>query len=196
MEVKPKILARKLLCQTQVFRVEEVELEFSNGSRHTFERIPGGQASVLIVPLRDPDTVLLIREYAVGTERYELGLPKGVVEPGEDPLTAAQREMREEVGFGAHDLRPVHTVSLVPGYIQHSTHIVLARDLYPADLEGDEPEPIEVIPWSLGEIDTLLQRPDFTEARSIAALYLVCRFLDRESGASMLGDSANVLGGP
>ncbi len=59
----------------------------------------------------------------------------------------------------------------------HQTHIVLATDLYPNRLQGDEPEEIEVVPWKLSEIDTLLQAADFTEARSIAALFLTRRHL-------------------
>jgi ADP-ribose diphosphatase len=189
MRAKPKILGRRLVAETRVFRVEEVELEFANGNRRRFERIPGGQASVLIVPLLDAHTVLLIREYAAGSDRYELGLAKGIMEAGEDPLTAAQREMREEVGYGARDLRQVHTVSLAPGYIQHTTHIVLARDLFPHRSEGDEPEPVEVVRWPLQDMDGLLERPDFTEARSITALYLVRRFLERESGKSSMDEA-------
>jgi ADP-ribose diphosphatase len=182
MGVRPRTLRRRIVAETRVFRVEEVELEFANGTRRVFERIPGGQESVLIVPMPDPDTLLLIREYAAGTDRYELGLAKGLMEPGEDPLTAAQREMREEIGFGARDMRAVHTVSLAPGYIQHNTHIVLARDLFPERSEGDEPEPVEVVRWPLRDLDGLLERPDFSEARSIAALCLVRRFLQQELG--------------
>ncbi|MEA3275481.1 MAG: ADP compounds hydrolase NudE [Pseudomonadota bacterium] len=184
MSEKPKILSRKLVAQTGIFKVEQVDLQFSNGNERSFERILGGRGSVLIVPMRDAETVLLIREYAAGLDRYELGLPKGIVEPEENLLDAAQREIREEVGFGARDLRLVHSVSLAPGYIQHRTHIVLARELFPQREEGDEPEPIEVVPWRLDEVDALLEREDFSEARSIAALYLVRRFLDRELGNS------------
>jgi ADP-ribose diphosphatase len=178
MIAKPKILSRRLAAETEVFRIEQIDLQFANGRRRRFERILGGQGSVLIVPMLDPQTVLLIREYAAGTERYELGLPKGIVEPGEDPLGAAQREIREEVGYGANDLSMVRTVSLAPGYVQHMTHIVLARDLYPEHAEGDEPEPIEVVRWSMDELDVLLEREDFSEARSIAALFLVRRLID------------------
>ncbi len=134
----------------------------------------------MIVPMPDPETVLLIREYGAGSERYELGLPKGVVEPGEDPLTAANREIQEEIGYGARDLRIIDRLSLVPGYIQHHSLIVLARDLYPQTLPGDEPEPIEVVPWRLSELDALLAREDFDEARSIAALFLTMRLLQQE----------------
>lgn len=181
MSAKPKILARRLVAASRLFRVEEVDLEFANGSRRTFERIPGGADSVLIVPLLDARTLLLIREYGAGSDRYELGLPKGIVEPGEDPLAAANRECQEEVGYAARDLRALDRVSLVPGYIAHRSLIVLARGLYPSRLPGDEPEPIEVVPWPLNDLDTLLARDDFDDARSIAALFLAERFLARES---------------
>lgn len=180
MAAKPKVLGQRLAAKSRLFRIEQIDLEFANGARRTYERLLGGPDSVMIVALRDPQTVLLIREYAAGTERYELGLPKGVVEPGEDPLAAADRELQEEIGFGARDRRIIHRVSLVPGYIQHHTLVVLARDLYPRRAEGDEPEPIEVVPWRLDAIDELLAQPDFGEARTIAGLFLAQHFLARE----------------
>ena len=97
-------------------------------------------------------------------------------------LDAAGREIREEIGYGARDLQRLHRVSLAPGYIQHRTHIVLARDLFPEREKGDEPEPLEVVPWALDDLQSLLEREDFSEARSIAALFLVRAFLARESG--------------
>jgi ADP-ribose diphosphatase len=181
MSAKPKILDRRMAAQTRIFRVEAVDLEFANGTRRTFERILGGSDSVVVVALANADTVLLAREYAAGSDRYELGLPKGVVDPGEDPLSAAQRELREEVGMAAKRLQQIHSLSLVPGYIQHTSRVVLARDLYPAPLAGDEPEPVEVVPWPLVELDALVARQDFSEARSIAALFLAQRWLAREA---------------
>jgi len=186
MKQKPKILDRRLAAKTRIFRIEQIDLEFANGSRRCFERILGGSASVLVVPLRDADTLLLSREYAAGLDRYELGFPKGIVEPREDPLEAANRELAEEVGCAARDLRLIHTVSLAPGYIQHFTHIVLARDLYERRADGDEPEPIEVVPWPMDDLHGLLARNDFSEARSIAALWLVRRFLRCELGNSVM----------
>ncbi len=136
-----------------------------------YRRIKTG--AVLIVPLLDDDTVLLIREYAAGTDRYELAFPKGHIEEGEDMLEAADREIQEEIGYGANKLEHIHSFSIAPGYLSHYTHIVLARDLYGNKILGDEPEEIEVVPWKIKEIDKLLQQDDFTEARSIAAIFLV-----------------------
>ena len=128
---------------------------------------------MLVVPLVDAETVLLIREYAAGMDRYELAFPKGKIEGGEDPLVAANREMQEETGYGAHHLELLTSVTVAPGYLRHTTHIILARDLYPQRQEGDEPEEIEVVPWKLTNLDQLLLRSDFTEARSLAAFFMV-----------------------
>jgi ADP-ribose diphosphatase len=182
MPIKPRVTGRRLLAETRVFRVEELDLEFSNGARRRYERLLGSEGgAVLVVPMPNPGTILLIREYAAGMDRYELAFPKGRVEPGEDPLAAAAREIREEIGLGAGRLEHVQSVTLAPGYLRHTTHILLARDLYPDPLPGDEPEPIEIVPWPLDRVDELLGREDFTEARSIAALYRVRARLQDET---------------
>ncbi len=173
MPPKPQIIATRTLAQTRIFHIEGVDLRFANGAEASYERLVGPEpGAVLVIPMMDDDTVLLVREYAAGEERYELGLPKGRIEPGEDPLQAGNRELKEEVGYGARRLIPLTTLSLSPAYVKHSTHLVLACDLYPDRLQGDEPEPIEVVPWRLADLSTLVQRPDCTEARTIAALFL------------------------
>lgn len=172
--IKPIITSTRTLAETRLFRVEELELRFSNGVEVTYERMFGSPyGAVMTVPLLDDNTVLLIREYAAGVERYELALPKGRIEEGEDPLDAANREIMEEVGYGARRLTRLKSFTEAPGYFRHETHVVVAEDLYPEKHEGDEPEEIEVVPWRLDELDKLWSHPDCTEARSIAALFLV-----------------------
>jgi len=186
MKIKPKTLSRNIAASTRIFQVEEIDLEFSNGARRRFERILGGRGSVLVVPLRDDGTLLLIREYAAGSERYELGFPKGLMDPEEGPHAAANRELQEEIGFAAGRVDLLRTVAVAPGYIQHVTHILLARNLDERHAEGDEPEPIEVVPWPLDDVEGLLARDDFSEARSIAAVFLTRGFLARELGNSTM----------
>ncbi len=169
----PVIHGQRELPEKSLFRVEALDLEFSNGERRTYERlISRGVGAVIIVPMPDPETVLLIREYACGVHRYELGLPKGRLEPGESHLDGANRELQEEVGFAARDLRILGHLTLAPGYMTHATHVVLARDLYPSRLPGDEPEELEVVSWPIANLAELIQRDDCTEGRSIAALYM------------------------
>ncbi len=171
----PIIHQQTVIAETRQFRIEALELEFSNGQCRYYERLArnGNSGAVLVVPMIDRDTVLLVREYAAGLHRYELGLPKGKVDAGEALLAATNRELKEEIGFGAKRLQHVQTLSLAPGYLEHTIEVILAEELYPEKLSGDEPEELDVVPWKLSEIDRLLATGECSEARSIAALFLV-----------------------
>jgi len=160
------------------YRMERLDLEFSNGERRRYERLHGrGHGAVVVVPMLDDDTVLLVREYAAGVHRYELGLVKGRIDAGETPLQAADRELKEEAGYGARSLQVLRSLSLAPSYMSQQTHMVLARDLYPERLPGDEPEELEVVPWKLARLHELILRDDFSEGRSIAALFIAREWL-------------------
>ena len=181
MRKPPKIKKTQLIAQTRIFGVEELELEFSNGVYRIYERLKAGKhGAVMILPLLNRDTLLLIKEYAAGLERYELAFPKGLVDAGETSEQAANRELQEEVGYAAKQLEVLRKVSLAPGYLSHQMDIVVAEDLYPSKLEGDEPEPIEVIEWKVSDMDKLLEIEEFSEARSIAALLLLKNYLKKQ----------------
>ncbi|WP_340677667.1 ADP compounds hydrolase NudE [Paraglaciecola sp.] len=169
----PQIHQRKVVAQSGLFKVEQLDLEFSNGEKRQFERMAGsGRGAVMIVPFINDHEFLLVREYAAGTHSYQLGFPKGLIDPGESAIVAANRELKEEVGYGAQQLIPLHTVSMAPAFFDAKMDIFIARDLYAESLLGDEPEPLEVIPWSINDVEALLARKDFIEARCIAALFL------------------------
>ena len=174
----PEVLNSKIVARTRFFRVEQRDLRFSNGVEVSYERLVGSaNGAVLIVPMLDDNTVLLIREYAAGAHRYELALPKGKIEDNEAVLDAANREIMEEVGYAARQLQQLTSLTIAPGYQSHCTHVVLAQDLYEQRCEGDEPEEIEVVPWSLDRLDELLRNDECTEARSIAALFMTREYL-------------------
>ncbi len=178
MPTKPTISKRTTVVRSRLFRADEIQLRFSNGEERTYEKLcSGGPGAVLIVPLLDENTVLLVREYAVGIEDYHLALPKGAIDAGETLLEAANRELKEEVGYGARKLQFLKKINLSPAYMEHGINVVLAWELYPEQLEGDEPEPIEVVPYPLADLLALVMRPDVCEGRSIAALFMAREWL-------------------
>ena len=175
---KPEILAKQTVAQSRLFSIESLDLRFSNGEERTYERMkPSGHNAVMMVPITEQGDILLVREYAAGTERYELGFPKGLIDPGEQPSDAAVRELKEEIGFGANKLTPLKEVVLAPSYFSSKMTLFIAEDLYPEKLEGDEPEPLDIVRWPLAQAEELLTHLDFCEARSITALLLTLRSL-------------------
>ena len=181
MSKKPIILNKTTIATTRIFHIESLDIQFSNGEIRNYERLArktnGG--AVLIVPMLDNETVLLIKEYSAGVHRYEIGLPKGTVDPDETFFDAANRELKEEIGFGARKLHHLSTFSLAPSYLEHTTEIIIAQDLYLDKLTGDEPEELEVIPWKINKINELVANEICTEARSIAALFMTLEYLKK-----------------
>jgi len=174
----PTIENSKLIAQSKLFSIEQLDLTFSNGVKRQYERMQGaGRGAVMIVAMQDNDTMLLVREYCAGTHSYELGFPKGAIDAGESPEVAANRELKEEIGFGANKLTEIQRVALAPSFFKGSMNIFIATDLYEERLEGDEPEMLDVIPWKLSDYKSLLAHPDFNEARSVAALMLIKDYL-------------------
>ncbi|MBL0710795.1 MAG: ADP compounds hydrolase NudE [Colwellia sp.] len=169
----PKIMAQKQVAKSRLFAIEQVDLTFSNGEQRQYERMLGaGRGAVMIVPMLDADTLLLVREYCAGTHRYELGFPKGLIDLGETPEQAANRELQEEIFYGTEHLQHISQMMMAPAFFNAKMDVFIATDLFPAKLVGDEPEPLEVVSWSISDYKSLLQQSDFKEARSIAALML------------------------
>lgn len=187
MQFKPIVLESEIIAATSQFKVERRRLRFASGFEHTFERLLDDDlCSVVIVPMLSADRFVLIKEFAAGVNDYVFSLPMGTVRPGEDLLAAAERELREEIGYGARELTHLRKLTLVPSHLQHTVDVVVARALFPASEEGDEPEHIECHTYSLDEIFELATQKEFREARTIAALYMARDWLARgapEDGA-------------
>ena len=179
----PEIKDIRTIANSRLFRIEELDLEFANGVQRTYERLPGsGTPAVMVVPITEAGELLLIREYAAGFHEIQLTLVKGAAETGESLEEAANRELKEEVGYGAKSLQFIRKLNLAPGHMGFTINVFLAQGLYPEQLPGDEPEPPEVVRWPMARFDELISSDDFREARAIAALCLVRQHLESTGG--------------
>ena len=183
----PQILSAKVIANTKLFTVESVKLRFANAREVTYERLNSGVGVVFVVAI-ERDKIILVREYAVGTERYELGFVKGRIDRGETPRQAARRELAEEIGRGATTLTQVRAIAAAPGHTTSRMHIFIADGLYPRHLDGDEVEPLQQVQWPLADIAQLYQHPHINDARALLALLLVEKHLLNNSPGKIAGN--------
>ena len=184
MRQKPVVIEEHMVTNSRFFYVQERLLRFRSGEELRIERLlDGGHRSVVVVAMLDEDRFILIREYAAGTHSFVLSLPMGGIDEGESVEDAARRELAEEVGYTASHVEYLQTLSLVPSHLQHTIEVCVATGLRPADAEGDEFEPIVSHCYSMKNLFELTTGDEFTEARTIAAVYLAREWLSRQGNS-------------
>jgi ADP-ribose pyrophosphatase len=128
--------------------------------------------SAILIPIDAQGNIHFVRQYrhAAGEEMVEL--PAGTLDPGEAPLDCARRELREETGLGADEVREIGGFYLAPGYSTEFMHVYLATGLRPSPLERDEDEFLEPLSMPASEALALARSGGLPDAKSLAALLL------------------------
>lgn len=127
---------------------------------------------VNVVAVTDDERVLLIEQFRHGTEEITLEIPGGTVDPGEDPLTAGLRELREETGYGGGASKMIGVVAPNPALLNNRCHTVLARDVeYQGAPQFDGLEEIRTRLVPLAEIPELIRSGAITHALVVAAFH-------------------------
>ena len=121
------------------FHVDEVELPGGRRTKRDVVRHPG---AVAIVPLLADGRVILIRQYRYAAGKMLLEIPAGTLELGEAVEDCVKRELREETGYEAREIRRFLSCFMAPGYSSEMIHFYIARDLGEV---GGVPEPDEEI---------------------------------------------------
>tara|TARA_B100001057_G_scaffold453291_1_gene497996 strand:- start:1234 stop:1545 length:312 start_codon:yes stop_codon:yes gene_type:complete len=96
--------------------------------------------------------------------------PKGKIDKHESMYEAANRELQEEIGYKANDVKFIKKIYLAPGYINHVTYIMFAQNLQTASLLGDEPEILEQIRVHKDKIKKFIETAEIIDSRVYAAL--------------------------
>lgn len=150
-------------------RVDTVRL---SGGRESRREIVEHSGSVAVVPLDSQGNVLMVRQYRKPVEQELLEIPAGMLEPGEEPATAARRELEEETGYSAHRIEPLVKFFTSPGFCDEEMHVFLATGLVPGKPNPDEDEQIELVRVPVADVPEMIRRGEIKDGKTIAALLL------------------------
>jgi ADP-ribose pyrophosphatase len=127
--------------------------------------------AVAILPLND-DRCKLLKQYRYAIDQYIYEAPAGTMEPGEDPLKTAHRELIEETGFSAGTIIQKGFIYTTPGYTDEKIYLFEARDLLPSrEYEKDDDEIIEVVDIATKDLAAMIQEGTIVDAKTICLIY-------------------------
>lgn len=145
------------------------------GTRHVREVLvhPG---AVVVLPFLPDGRIVLIRNRRYAVNKVLVELPAGTLEPGEDPMNAAGRELVEEAGYLAGRMQRIGAFYASPGVTSERLFAFAAFDLEPAAVAPDEGEEIVPVPVTFEQAVAAIGNGQIEDAKTIATLLMYDRF--------------------
>jgi len=128
---------------------------------------------VNVVALTSDGQLVLVRQFRYGINDFSLEIPGGIIDAGEDPVTAGVRELREESGFVGASARLLGSVHPNPAMQSNRCHLVLVEGARrEAELDWDPDEEFEILTKPVDEVLALAESGGITHAMVLDALLL------------------------
>lgn len=163
----------ELIYRGKIFNIRRDTLTLKSG-REVLREVVEHRGAVAIIPLLDTDKLVLVKQYRHPTRETLIELPAGTLEEGETPLACAKRELLEETGYEAGEIKELFKCYLAPGYSTELMTFFLARDLKRKKTKREPDEDIEVLVVDLAKAIHMIKKGDIRDAKSICGiLYLI-----------------------
>ena len=146
-ELSEVITAEDTMFSGLIFDVNRIHVTLPNGHESARD-VVRHRGAVAVVALTDDGRICLVRQYRTALDRVTVEIPAGKLDPGEDPLTCAKRELLEETGMVADRMAFLTTLATTPGFTDERIHLYMATGLTfgPAHPDEDEFLNVDLVP--------------------------------------------------
>lgn len=164
----------------RVINLDLDTVRFPNGSTGELEMIRHPGASAIVPFLGDPNgpdpEILLLRQFRYAAEEVLYEVPAGRLDPGEDPLDCARRELLEETGCRASHIEHLYTMYTTPGFTDEKIHVFMAEGLERGETDHEPDEFITVEGVTLSAALGLIQRGEIKDAKTALSILFAAGF--------------------
>lgn len=142
-DLSEHIVSEDVAWEGKIFSVDRLNVTLPDG-RMAVRDVVRHRGAVAIVALTDDGRICLVRQYRTALGRVTVEIPAGKLDPGEDPLDCARRELREETGMEAGRMAYLTTIATSGGFCDELIHLFMATGLTQAEAAPDADEFINV----------------------------------------------------
>ena len=181
---RARLLSSVVTYDGPLFRVHHDKL-IEPGGKHSERDVIRHNGSVVILALdrsknkKDP-WIVVERQYRHAANQFLWELPAGKLDPGEEPLAGAQRELEEETGYRAKRWKPLVEYFASPGFLGESMKVFLAEGLIPGDAHPEEDEEIELRLVKLSDAVKMIEQGAILDGKTLTSVLLYTRMLAKE----------------
>jgi ADP-ribose pyrophosphatase len=166
----------ELAYDGKFLKVSKDRVRLPDGAE-TFREYIRHPGAVVILPLLDDGTVLLERQFRYPNDKIFTEYPAGKIDPGEDPLACAKRELLEETGYTAARWDYVCTIHNAIAYSDEHLELYLARDLTAGEAQLDDGEFLETFTATVPALLEMVRRGEITDVKTVIGTFWLEKIL-------------------
>ena len=179
-----EVISSEVVYQGPLFRVTKDRIVEPSGKENVRDVVRhNGSAVILAVDSskskKDP-WIVMERQYRHAAKQFLWELPAGKMEPGEDPLTGAQRELEEETGYRAKKWKLLLEYWASPGFLGESMQLFLAEGLMPGHASPEDDEDIELRLVRLSEVLKVIEKGQIHDGKTLVGILWYARMHPRK----------------
>ncbi|WP_108670925.1 NUDIX domain-containing protein [Peribacillus acanthi] len=150
-------------------QVDEVRLPDGKTSKREIVKHPG---AVAVIAITDEGKIIMVEQYRKAMERSQVEIPAGKLEPGEEPMNTAKRELDEETGYECETMEPLISFYTSPGFADEIIHLFVAKGLKKKAVSAacDEDEFVELLELTLEEALQFIKEEKIQDAKTAYAV--------------------------
>ena len=181
-----KVLNSEIVYQGKLFRVTQDRI-IEPGGNESVRDVVRHNGSVVVLAVdnskskKDP-WIVMEMQYRHAANRYLWELPAGKLDPGEDALVGAQRELEEETGYRAKKWKLLVEYYASPGFLGESMKVFIAEGLIPGEAHPEEDETIELRLVKMSEVLKLFEKGEILDGKTLSSVLLYARRLGAKGG--------------
>lgn len=166
-----KTIASTPIYDGRIIKVKVDDVLLPNGNTAKRE-IVNHQGAVAILPLTDDGKLVAVRQFRKPLEKTIVEIPAGKLEPGEEPLQCAIRELEEETGYTAASLEHLSSFYTSPGFADELLHVYIATGLTKGESRPDDDEFVDILELTLEEAHKLHRSGEICDAKTVVSLFV------------------------
>ena len=170
MTFEEKIIESELIYKGAILNLRRDKVTVLNGE--SYREIIEHNGGAVLAAITDEGKMVMVRQFRNPAQRVVFEAPAGKIDPGEAPEITAARELKEETGYIAGNVKFLTDFYPSVGYCEEKLYLFLCTDLKPGDTDPDENECLDIEEWDIEELYNMVITGQIHDAKTIIAIFM------------------------
>lgn len=168
MVFEEKVLSSEMLYEGRIINLRKDKVTVVNGT--SYREVVEHNGGAVLLAVTDDHKMIMVRQYRRPADKVMFEVPAGKIDPGEDPIETAVRELKEETGYTAGKVKYLCRFYPSVGFSEEVLYLYLCTELTEGETEFDDNEALDIEKWDIDELHEMVMRGEIDDAKTLIAI--------------------------